>query len=157
MSKTQISKFSSVSQLCLTLCNPTDCRKPALPVHHQLSEFTQIHVYWSCDIIQLSHPLSSPTPPAFSLSQHQGLFKWVSSSHQLAKILEFQLQHQSFPWIFRTNSFGMDWLDLLSVQETQIWKGKFSFVWYCFESCKIYKINISPFPFFFAICVSKWK
>ena len=66
-------------------------------------EFTQTHVHWVGDAIQPSHPLSSPSPPAFNLSQHQGLFKWVSSSHQVAKVLEFQLQHQSFQWIFRTN------------------------------------------------------
>ena len=70
------------------------------------------------DAIQPSHPLLSPSPPAFNLSQHQGLFKWVSSSHQMAKVLEFQLQHQSFQKIFRTISFRMDWLDLLAVQET---------------------------------------
>ena len=68
------------------------------PVHHQPLEFTQNHVYWVSDAIQPSHPLSSPSPPTFNLSQHQGLFKWVSSSHQVAKVLEFQLQHQSFQW-----------------------------------------------------------
>ena len=67
---------------------------PDLPVHHQLLEFTQTHVHWVDDAIQLSHPLSSPSPPALNLSQHQGLFKWVSSSHQVAKVLDFQLQHQ---------------------------------------------------------------
>ena len=69
---------------------------PGLPVHHQLLEFTQTHVHWVSDAIQPSHPLSSPSPPALNLSQHQGLFKWVSSLHQVAKVLEFQLQHQSF-------------------------------------------------------------
>ena len=73
------------------------------PIHHQLPEFTQTHVHWVGDAIQPSHPLSSPSPPAFNQSQHQGLFKWVSSSHQVAKVLEFQLQHQSFQWIFRTD------------------------------------------------------
>ena len=72
-------------------------------VHHQLLELTQTHVHWISDAIQLSHPLSSPSPPAFNLSQHQGLFKWVSSSHQVAKVLEFQLQRQSFQWTFRTD------------------------------------------------------
>ena len=67
---------------------------PGLPVHHQLPESTQTHVHWVSDAIQPSHPLSSPSPPAFNLSQHQGLFKWVSSSHQVAKVLEFHLQHQ---------------------------------------------------------------
>ena len=91
---------------------------PGLPVHHQLPESTQTHVHWVSDAIQPSHPLSSPSPPALNLSQHHGLFKWVSSSHQVAKVLEFQLQHQSFQWIFRMISFRMDWLDLLAVQGT---------------------------------------
>ena len=78
--------FSSVGQSCLTLCNPLDRSMVGLPVH-QLPEFTQTLVHWVCDAIQPSHPLSSPSPPAFNLSQHQGLFKWVSSSHQVAKVL----------------------------------------------------------------------
>ena len=77
-------------------CDPMNHSTPGLPVHHQLLESTQTHVHWVSDAIQPSHPLSSPSPPAFNLSQHQGLFKWVSSLHQVAKILEFQLQHQSF-------------------------------------------------------------
>ena len=81
--------------------DPRDCSMPGLPVHHQLPEFTQTHVHWVGDAIPPSHPLSSPSPPTFNLSQHQGLFKWVSSSHQVASVLEFQLQHQSFQWIFR--------------------------------------------------------
>ena len=76
---------------------------PGFPVHHQLPEFTQTHVHWVGDAIQPSNPLSSPSPPALNLSQHQGLFKWVSSLHQVAKVLEFQLQHQSFQWTPRTN------------------------------------------------------
>ena len=75
-------QFSSVTQSCLTLCNPMDCSTPGLPVHHQLLKFTQTHVHWVGDAIQLSHPLSSPSPPTFNLSQHQDLLKWVSSSHQ---------------------------------------------------------------------------
>ena len=75
---------------------------PGLPVYHKLLEPTQTHVNWVSDAIQPSHPLSSPSPPALNLSQHQGLFKWVSSSHQVAKVLEFQFQHQSFQWILRT-------------------------------------------------------
>ena len=75
-----------------------------LLVHHQLQEFTQIHVHWVSDTIQPSHPLSSPSPPAFNLSYHQeSLFQWVSSLHQVAKVLKFQLQHQSFQWILRTD------------------------------------------------------
>ena len=95
--------FSSVTQSCLNLCDPTKCSMPGLPVHHQLPESTQTHVRWVSDAIQPSYPLSSPSPPALNLSQHQGLFKWVSSSHQVTKVLEFQLQHQSFQWIFRTD------------------------------------------------------
>ena len=96
---------SSVIQSCSTLCDPMDCSTPGLPVHHPLPESTQTHVHWVGDAIQPSHPLLSPSPPAFNLSQHQGLFQWVSSSHQVAKALEFQLQHQSFQWIFRTDFF----------------------------------------------------
>ena len=94
-------QFRSVAQSCPTLCDPMHWSTPDLPVHHQLPEFTQTHVHWVSDAIQPSHPLSSPSPPTFNLSQHQSLFKWVSSSHQVAKVLEFQLQHQSFQWIFR--------------------------------------------------------
>ena len=102
--KTQHSvQFSSVAQSCPTLCDPMDCSTPGLPVHHQLLEFTQTHVHWVDDAIQPSHPLSSPSPPTFNLSLHQGLFKWVSSSRQVAKVLGFQFQHQSFQWIFRTD------------------------------------------------------
>ena len=110
--------FSSVALSCPTICNPVDCSTPDFPVHHQLPEFTQTHAHRVGDSIQSPHPLSSPSPPTFSPFQHQGLFKWVSSSHQMAKVLEFQLQHQSFQWIFRTDSFRMDWLDLLAVQGT---------------------------------------
>ena len=92
-----------VTQSCLTLCDPMECSSPGLPVHHQLTEFTQTHVHWARDVIQPSHPLLSPSPPAFNLSQHQGLFKWALSSYQVAKILEFQLPHQSFQSIFRTD------------------------------------------------------
>ena len=95
--------FSSVTQLCPTLCEPIDSGMPGFPVHHQLPELAQTHFHQVSDAIQPSHPLSSPSPPAFNLSQHQGLFQWVSSLHQVAKVLEFQLQHQSFQWIFRTD------------------------------------------------------
>ena len=94
-------QFSSVTQSCPTLCDPMDCRMPGFPVHHQLPENAQTRGYHIGDAIQPSSPLSSPSPPAFSLPKHQCLFKWVSSSHQVAKVLEFQLQHQSFQWIFR--------------------------------------------------------
>ena len=95
--------FSSVAQSCLTLCDTMDCSMLLLPVHHQLPEFTQTHFHWVSDDIQTSQPLSSPSSPTFNHSQHQGLFKWVSSSYQVAKVLELQLQHQSFQWIFRTD------------------------------------------------------
>ena len=99
----QRGRFSSVTQSCPTLCNPMDCSMPGLPVHHQLLGFTQTHVHWVGDAIQPSHPLLSPSSPAFNLSQHQGLFQWVSSSHQVAKVLECQLQHQPFQWTPRTD------------------------------------------------------
>ena len=108
---------SSVPQSCPTLCNPMDHSTPGLPVHHQLSESTQTHLHWVSDAIQPSHLLLSPSS-ASNPSQHQGLFKWVSSSHQVAKVLEFQLYHQSFQWTFGTVSFRMDWMDLLAVQGT---------------------------------------
>ena len=93
------------------LCNPMDCSMPGLPVHHHLPQFTQTHVHQVGDSIQPSHPLSSPSPLAFNISQHQGLFQWVSSSHQVAKVLAFQLQHHSFQWIFRTDFLynGLVW------------------------------------------------
>ena len=96
-------EFSSVTQLCPTLCNPMNCSMSGLPVYHQLPEFTQSHVHWVGDAIQPSHPLLFTSPSAFNPSQHQGLFKWVSSLHQVAKVLEFQLQHQSFQWTPRSN------------------------------------------------------
>ena len=80
-----------------------ECSTPGLPVHHQLPEFTETHVHWVGEAIQPSHPLLSPSPPTFNLSQHQGLFQWISSLNQVAKVLGFQLQHQSFQWIFRTD------------------------------------------------------
>ena len=101
--KSQTSPFSSVAQSCPALCDPMDCSTPGFPVHHQLPELAQTHVHWVSDAIQPSHPLSSPSSPTLNLSQHQGLFKWVSSSHQVAKVLEFQLQHQSFQWTPRAD------------------------------------------------------
>ena len=91
---------------------------PGLPVHHQLPEFTQTHVHWVGDAIQPSHPLSSPSPPAPNPSQHQGLFQWVNSSYEVARVLEFQLSvspSSEHPGLI---SFRMDWLDLLAVQGT---------------------------------------
>ena len=116
--KQWLERFSSVAQSCPTLCDPMNRSTSGLPVHHQLPEFTQTHVHRVGDAIQPSHPLLSPSPPVFSLSQHQGLFKWVNSLHQVTKMLEFQLQHQSFHWIFRTDFLRIDWLNLLAVQGT---------------------------------------
>ena len=96
-------RFSSVAQSYPTLCDPMNCCTPGLPVHHQLPESTQTYVYWVSDTMQPSHLLSSPSPPALNLSQHQGLFKWISSLHRVAKVLEFQLQHQSLQWTLRTD------------------------------------------------------
>ena len=107
-------QFSSVAQLCPTLCDPMDGSTAGLLVHHQLLQFTQTHVCWVGDAIQPSHSLSS----TFNLSQHQGLFQWVSSLHHVAKVMKLQLQHPFFQWIFRTISFRIDWFDLLAVQGT---------------------------------------
>ena len=96
-------QFSSVSQSCLTLCNPMNCSMPGFPVHHQLPEFTQTHVHPVGDAIQPSYPLSSPSPPAPKPFQHQGLLQWVNTLHEVAKVLEFELQHQSFQWTPRTD------------------------------------------------------
>ena len=94
---------SSIAQLCQTLCNPINCSTWGLPVHHRLLEFTKTHIYRVSDAIQPSHPLMSPAPPAPNPSQHQSLFQWVNSSHEVAKVLEFQLQHQSFQWTSSTD------------------------------------------------------
>ena len=91
-----------------SLCESMNCSMPGFPVLHHLLELIQTQVHWVSDAILPTHPLSSPSPPAFNLSQNQGLFWWVSSLHQVAKGLEFQLQHQSFQWIFKTD-FLYDW------------------------------------------------
>ena len=95
--------FSSVAQSCPTLCDPMDCSMPGFPVLHYFLEFAQTHVHWVSDAIQPSHPLSPIYHHAFYLSQHQSLFQWVSSSHQVAKVLELQLQPQSFQRTFRVD------------------------------------------------------
>ena len=89
-------QFSSVAQSCPTLCDPMNRSTPGLPVHHHLPEFTQTHDHRVRDAIQPSHPLSSPSPPAPNPSQHQSLLQWVNSLHEVAKVLEFQLEHHSF-------------------------------------------------------------
>ena len=104
---THLIQISSVAQSCPTLCNPIDCCKPGFPNHHQLPQLAQIHVYHVGDAIQPSRLLLSPLPLAFNLSQNQGLFQWVSSLHQVARVLEFQLQNQS---VLPMNS--QDWFPL---------------------------------------------
>ena len=111
-------QFSSVAQSCPTLCDPMNHSMPGPTVHHQLPGSTQTHVQWVGHAIQPSHPLLSPSPPALNPSQHQGLFQWVSSLHQVAKVLEFQLSirpSNKHPGLI---SFRMDWLDLLAIQGT---------------------------------------
>ena len=98
-----------VARLCPTLCDPMDCSMPGSSVFHYFLEFAQIHVHWFSDAIQSSHLLSSLSPPALNLSQHWGLFQRVGSSHQVAKGLEFQLQHQSFCWVGRTGKRSPKW------------------------------------------------
>ena len=105
---------SSVVQSHPTLCDHTDCSMPGLPVHHQFPALTQTHVHWVGDAIQPSYLLSSLSPPASNLSHHQGLFKWVSSLHQVAKVLEFQLQHQSF------RGLDMNWF-IIFANPPQLW------------------------------------
>ena len=138
-------KFSSVAQWCLTLCDPMNWSMPDSPVHHQLLKLLQTQVHRVSDDIRLL----SPSPLAFNLSQHQGPFAWVGSSHQVAKVLEFQLQHQSFQWIFRKSvwniSFRMDWLDLLAVQGTlksllQHHSSKASILWHS----SFFIVQLSP-------------
>ena len=112
----------SAAQSCLTLCNPMDCSMPGLPVCHYRLEFAQAHVHWVDDAMQTPHPLLPPSPPALNLSQHQALLHWVSSSPQVSKGLELQLQQQPFQWIFRTyflSIFRIDWFDLFAVRGTQ--------------------------------------
>ena len=96
-------QFSSVTQSCPTLCDPMDHSMPRFPVLYQLQELAQTHVHWVGDAMQPSHPLSSPSPPASNPSQHQGLLKWINSLHEVANVLEFQLQHQSFQWTPRAD------------------------------------------------------
>ena len=111
-------QFSSVAQSCLTLCNPMNCSMPGFPVHHLLPEFTQTHVHPVGDVIQPSHPLSSPSPPAPNSSQHQGLFQWVNSSMRWPRYWSFSfsiIPSKEHPGPI---SFRMDWLDLLAVQGT---------------------------------------
>ena len=107
--------FSSVAQSCPTLCDPMDCSMPGFPVHHQLSEFTQTQVHWVGDAIQPSHPLLTPSPPTFNLSQHQGLFQWVSSLHQVAKVLGVSASASVLP-MYIQDWFLLGWTGWISLQ-----------------------------------------
>ena len=108
-------QFSSVAQSCPTLCDTMNHSMPGLPVHHQPPEFTQTHVQWVGDAIQPSHPLSSPSPPAFNLSQHQGLFQWVSSWHQVAKVIGVSASTSVLP--VNTQDWSpLEWTGCISLQ-----------------------------------------
>ena len=111
-------KFSSVTQLCLTFCDCMDCCTPGFPVHHQLPKLAQTHVHRVGNAIQPSHPLSSPSPPTFNLSQHEGLFQWISSSQQGDKVLEISFSISPSNEYSGLISFRIDWFDLLAVQGT---------------------------------------
>ena len=127
--KTEL-KFSSVAQSCATICDPMNHSMPGFPVHHQLPESTQTHVHQVGDAIQPSHPLSFPSPPAPNPSHHQGLFQWVNSSHKVVKVLKFQLQHQSFQWTTRADSFRMNWLQSKGLSRVfQHYSSKVSILW----------------------------
>ena len=108
LGKTAFLHYCSITHLCLTLCDLMDWSSPGFSVLHCLPELAQTHAHWAGDAIQPSHPLSSPSSPALNLSQHQGLFQWVGSLHQVAKVLEFQ--HQSFQWIFRVDFLWAWWV-----------------------------------------------
>ena len=110
-------QLSSVSQSCPTLCHLMDCSTPGFPVHHQLPELAQTHVHWVGDAIQLSHPLLSPSP-AFSLSQQQVLFQWVSSSHPVAKVWSLSFSINPSNEYSGLISFRIDWFDLIAIQGT---------------------------------------
>ena len=143
-------KFSAVAHLCPTLCNRMNGSMPGFPVHHQHPELAQIHVHQDSDATQPSHPLSSPSP-AFNLSQHQGLFQWVSSSHHVAKYWNFKFSISPSSEYSGLISFGIDWLDLLAVQGTlksilQHHSSKASILW-----CSAFFIN-THIAFCFIIC-----
>ena len=134
-------QFSSVTQSCLTLCDPMDCSTPGLPVHHQLPEFTQTHVYRVSDAIQPSHPLLFSFPPTFNLSQHQGFFRWVSSTHQVAKVLEFQLQHQSVLQMNIQDWFPLGWTGWISLLSKELSR--------VFSTSQLKSINSSVLSFLY--------
>ena len=120
-----------VAKSCLALCCLMNCSTPGFPVFHYLLEFAETHVHWVGDGIQPSHPLLPPSPPALNLFQHQGIFQWAGFSHQVARVLEVQLQHNSSEYSGLI-SFRIDWFHLLAVQETlkhllqhTVWKHQF--------------------------------
>ena len=141
-------QFSSVAQSCPTLCDPMNCSTPGLPVHQQLPEFTQTHVHWVSDAIQPSHPLSSPSPPALNLSQHQGLIKWVSSASggqsievsASTSVLPMNTQDWSFQWIWNSSSVNWDLylFPWCSEQKesylVQLSQSINTMTWHCFKS-----------------------
>ena len=108
-------QFSSVAQSCPTLCNPMNHSMPGPPVHHQLPEFTQTHVHQVSDAIQPSHPLSSPSPPALNPSQHQSLFQWVNSLHEVAKVLGISASASVLPMNIQ-DWFPLGWTGWISLQ-----------------------------------------
>ena len=116
-----VSCCGSVTQSCLILCDPMDCSTPGCPVLHYLPQIAQTHVHWVNDAVQPSHPLSSPSPPALSLSQYQGLFQWVHSSHQVAKVLELMFS-ASVPPINIQKWFPLGWTDWISLQPKRFWR-----------------------------------
>ena len=124
-----------------------DCSTPGLPVHHHLWELAQTHVHRVGDAIQPSHPLSAPSPPAFNLSQHQGLFQQVNSSHQVAKGLEFQLQHQSFQWIFKFDVIAKESPNRKSWRFNPLFSFK-SFVYWrpLFKVFDAFVVNLEIYP-----------
>ena len=134
-------QFSSVSQLCLTLCDPVNRSTPGLPVHHQLPESTQTHVHWVGDAIQPSNPLSSPSPSALNLSQHQGLFKWVSSSHQVTKVLEVSASTSVLP--MNTQDWSpSEWTGWISLQSKGLSR--------VFSNATVKSINSSVLSFLYS-------
>ena len=118
MDNQQEPQFSSVPQLCPTLCDPVDCSTPGFPVHHQLPELAQTHVHQVSDAIKPSHPLSSPSPTAFNLSQYQSLFQWVSSSHRGPKYWRFIFNISPSNEYSGLISFRIDWFDIVAIQGT---------------------------------------
>ena len=137
-SKLVMFQIRSVAQSCPTLCHPMNHSTPGLPVHHQLPEFTETHVHWVDDAIQPSHPLSSPSPFAPNPSQHQSLFQWVNSSHEVAKVLEFQLQHHSFQSLSQKSIWVHD------TKWSEIWGNYPVRLWYRYSK---WAIPVSPWFF----------